>query len=43
MRIVVTNKLEYISSRDAVTIFSPFDDLIKTRLENGSFKVLGAL
>ena len=43
MRLVVTNKQEYIATKEAVMIFSPFADFIKTRLENGTVKTLGTL
>ena len=43
MRIVVTSKQEYITKQDTISIFTPFEDSIKTRLENGSFHVIGAL
>ena len=43
MRLVVTNKQEYITTKDAVIIFSPVADLIKTRLENGTVMTLGSI
>ncbi len=43
MRLVVSNKQEYITTKDAVIIFSPFADLIKTRLENSTVMTLGSI
>ena len=43
MRLVVTNKQEYINRHDTISIFSPFDDSLKAKLENGSFYTVGTL